>query len=101
MYEGILKASATVKMMQGDAVTPSGKRPRGGGSRILFAGNGDGTDVLPTTRPKRKNAIATLADGMKKAKKAKKGEKPNLTEAMDDSEEAVEESEVRYTILLC
>ena len=99
MYEGILKASAGVKMTQGDAVTPSGKRPRVGGSSNLFAGNGDGTDGTPTK--KRRNAVASIADGMKKAKKVKKGGRPNMAEPMDDSEDDFVRSEVRYLILLC
>ena len=54
MYSELLKASASVKMTMGDAVTPSGKRPRLNG----FHNNGfdDGDKGSPSKKKQKKAA---------------------------------------------
>lgn len=59
MYEVILKVGASVKMSEGDAVTPSGKRPRGA---AFSAGDAPHKKAKTTRKPKStKKAPKTLA----------------------------------------
>ena len=71
MYSELLKASASVKMTTGDAVTPSGKRPR------LGAFNDKGLDEVGKGGPSQKKRKTAVAQP-KKTKTKATGKRPSV-----------------------